>query len=215
MSSINKKPFWFASLILLAAVVATVPLSAMAGIIFRIQQVAPTGNIVIPATAQFAVTAESDSGSQPIQGIDFDFNLSDTAGRGGVLTSGSNTLFATALDPSEFPATTVIFSTFNNAGATITSTPTTVATFTLGTDPASVVEGTYAISLSSLLVIDQFQEVSSSQVPLTYTLAAVPEPGTLALAALAVSGVGMSHLARRRAARRRAVPADPLGSART
>ncbi len=198
-----------ASLLSLVLVIAALPLSAVAGIIFRVQQITPTGSILIPGPATFAVTAESDSGNQPVTGIDFTVDLSDTSGKGGLLTGGSNTLFTTGgfFASDFFPAGSGVyaeFSTNDPVGATVTSSPTQVATFTLGTTMAEVVPGTYTISLSSLLVLSGGNQVTSSQVPTQYTVAAVPEPGTLALAGLAAGGLGLTHLARRRSARRQA-----------
>lgn len=208
MSS-TRKQFGLVSLISLTVALATLPLSSMAGIIFRVQQLTPTGSIVIPETATFAVTAESDAGNQLITGIDFTVDLSEKAGKGGVMTGGSNSLFPSGgFFTSDFypsgSGLTAEFSTNDVTGATVTATPTRVATFTLGTNLAEVMEGTYTISLAGLLVLNGVTTVTSSQVPTNYTLAAVPEPGTLALAGLAVSGLGVSHLVRRRSARRRA-----------
>lgn len=203
-----KKQFGLVSLVLLTAVLAALPLSAMAGIIFRVQQLTPTGSIVIPETATFAVTAESDAGNQLITGIDFTVDLSEKAGKGGVMTGGSNSLFASGgFFASDFypsgSGLTAEFSTNDVTGATVTATPTRVATFTLGTNLAEVAEGTYTISLAGLLVLNGGTTVTSSQVPTNYTLAAVPEPGTLALAGLAAGGLGITRLWRQRVSRSR------------
>lgn len=206
-SRTRKRIFGIVTLISSAIMLAMVPLSAMAGIIFRIQQITPTGNIVIPATATFAVTAESNSGNQLVTGIDFTVDLSDKTSRGGVLTGGSNALFTTGgFFASDFypsgSGLSAEFSTNDQTGATVTGTPTRVATFTLGSNLAEVVEGTYTVSLAGLVVLNGGTQVSSSQVPTNYTLAAVPEPGTLALAGLAVGGLGVARLVRRRSKRR-------------
>jgi len=195
----SKKSLGIVSLISLAAVLATVPLSAMAGLIFRIQQVTPTGSIVIPQAATFAVTVESDSGSQPITGIDFDITLSDQAKKGGVITSGSNLLFPGGTNgffASDFPpqgqGLTVGYTTFSNTPATMTATPTTIATFTLDTAGVDVVEGTYSISFAPNppAALDAgFLEIPSiTAVPATYTLQVVPEPSTMAMTGLALAG---------------------------
>jgi len=171
--------------------------AADAGIIYRVSQVTPTGAITIPATATFAVTLESDSGNQQVTGVDFTVNLSDTAKMGGVITSGSNFLFpggANGFFASDFPPAgsglTADYTSFSFTPVTMTTTPTTIATFTLDTSGVDVVPGTYTISLSGLEVADaSFQQVlPTTQVPTTYTLQAVPEPSTIAMAGLAVGG---------------------------
>lgn len=197
-TSFSRKSFGIVALISLAAVLATAPLSAMAGLIFRIQQVTPTGSIVIPQAATFAVTVESDSGSQPITGIDFDITLSNQAKKGGVITSGSNLLFPGANNgffASDFPpqgqGVSVGYTTFSNTPATMTATPTTIATFTLDTAGADVVEGTYSISFdpATLAANDAaFASVPVTGVPTTYTLQVVPEPSTMAMTGLALAG---------------------------
>lgn len=197
MSS-TRKHLGLVSLISLAAVLATVPLSAMAGLIFRIQQVTPTGSIVIPQAATFAVTVESDSGNQPITGIDFDVTLSDQAKKGGVITSGSNLLFPGGTNgfyASDFPpqgqGLTVGYATFSNTPVTMTATPTTIATFTLDTAGVDVVEGPYSISFDPVTLAANdtaFLSVPVTGVPTTYTLQVVPEPSTMAMTGLALAG---------------------------
>lgn len=197
MSS-TRKHLGLVSLISLAAVLATVPLSAMAGLIFRIQQVTPTGSIVIPQAATFAVTVESDSGNQPITGIDFDVTLSDQAKKGGVITSGSNLLFPGGTNgffATDFPpqgqGLTVGYATFSSTPVTMTATPTTIATFTLDTAGVDVVEGPYSISFDPVKLAANdaaFLGVPVTGVPTTYTLQVVPEPSTMAMTGLALAG---------------------------
>ncbi|MFZ4733738.1 MAG: PEP-CTERM sorting domain-containing protein [Planctomycetia bacterium] len=181
--------------------------AADAGIIFRVTQTSPVGTITLPQPATFAVTLESDSGSQVITGVDFTVKPGGTAGQGGIITGGTNLLFAQGgFFGSDFPpqgtGLSVDYSTFSFTGATLTSTPTQIATFTLATSGTAVVAGTYSMALSGLVVLDQaFGEISPvSAVPATYTVAPVPEPSTLVMAGLAC-GVGLFKLRRGRGQR--------------
>jgi hypothetical protein len=177
---------------------ATAAVPAHAEIVFRVAQLPSSSPIEIPDTATFAVTLESTTGSQVITGVDFDVNLSAADETGGVITGGANELFATGgFFVSDFPGTVIGFSTFDVAGATMTASPTQIATFTLDTSDALVAPGDYTISLSALLVTDgSFGELGVSGVPVTYTL--VPEPSTMALVGLACGGLGLTGLSRRK-----------------
>ncbi len=182
---------------------ATAAMPAHAEIVFRVAQLPSSSPIEIPDTATFAVTLESTTGSQVITGVDFDVNLSAADETGGVITGGANELFATGgFFVSDFPGTVIGFSTFDVAGATMTASPTQIATFTLDTSAALVAAGDYSVSLSALLVSDgSFNELDVSGVPTTYTL--VPEPSTMALVGLACGGLGLTAISRRQRRSRR------------
>ena len=185
--------------------VGLMAIPAGAAIIMRVSQVAPTGAIQIPGSATFVVTMESDVANQTITGVDFTLLLSDSSGKGGVMTGGSNTLFTSGgFFASDFnppgSGVSVDFASFSFSGTTVGATPRQVATFTLGATAAEVVEGSYSISLTALEVADGgFQTLPVTSVPVQYTLTAVPEPSAFALAGVACCGVALTQrLGRRR-----------------
>lgn len=191
-----------AMITLTTVILTSISSGVRADVVVRVTQVAPQGVIVIPDTATFAVTMESDSGARLIAGLDMRVVLGDASAGGGVLTAGSSSLFAEGgFFSSDFqpPGTglSAEYAALSLDGVSIGSSPVRVATVTLATTGAATMPGTYSIALAALLVSELGPggvpvAVPGSQVagiPADYTLAAVPEPGTAALAAVAVLGL--------------------------
>lgn len=194
---------------LTTAILAAMSSDGRADVVVRVAQVAPEGAIVIPDAATFAVTMESDSGARLIAGLDMRVVLGDASAGGGVLTAGSSSLFAEGgFFSSDFqpPGTglSAEYAALSLDGVSIGSSPVRVATVTLATTGSATMPGTYSIALAALLVSELGPggvpvAIPAGQVtgiPADYTLAAVPEPGTATLAAVAVLGLAVGRRGR-------------------
>ncbi len=173
-------------------------LSSAAIVFSLVQDPSKPGPITLGNTAIFSVQISSDSGTiNNLAGIDFVIQAEDptftgNATSGGQFISGTNDFFGPnggfALG---FPTSFQVFGANAGIGLTITSTPQTIATLTLSTVGAT--PGTYTMDLSGLVAVDPlFNSLPIvEETPLLYTIAAVPEPGSLALICVATTLFGL------------------------
>jgi hypothetical protein len=152
--------------------------------------------------ATFSIFVSSTVPNQSFLGADFNFNLSSGTGSGGRLVAGTNDLllpspggwftdfFAPPGDGTAGVFSAVI--TLGNPAVTIQATERLLATATLSTVGAA--EGTYVASLSGLELIDGgFNPIvvsPTSTLSVNYTISAIPEPSSMALAGIALAGIG-------------------------
>jgi hypothetical protein len=193
--------------------------SAKADLVFRIAQTTPpAGDITVGLAnaATFSIFVRSTVANQTLIGTDFTLSLSSGTGAGGRLVAGTNDLvlpapggwvpdfFAPLGEGTAVPFSAVI--TLGNPAVTIQTTESLLATARLSTVGAT--EGTYVATISDILLADgSFNDipvdVTNSTLSVNYTITAIPEPSSMALAGIALAGIGY------RIRRRRSKSVDP------
>lgn len=186
--------------------------SASAGLIFSIAKTSPTGDVPpgSATAAVFGVFVRSDVPNQSFLGADFALAISSTTGAGGRYVAGTNDLLVPGVggfigSPFTAPGSVAVsFSSAANTAVTLGTTDTLLATLTLSTAGADVLEGNYSMTLSGLDAIDSgfFQIATSAAGPVNYTITAVPEPTTVVSLGMAtgIVGIGIARKKLRRAA---------------
>jgi hypothetical protein len=174
-----------------------------ADLVFRVAQTSPSGDILVGLSnaATFSVFVSSTVSSQSLSGIDMTMSLSSSTGAGGRMVAGTNDLLPVSSNPAGwFPgsfdapgATEAIFGTSAAPAITLpaANVESLLATVTLSTVGAT--EGTYTVSLRDILALNAaFQEIPSSPLSpsINYTITAVPEPSSMALAGVVIAGLG-------------------------
>jgi hypothetical protein len=187
--------------------------AARADVIFRVAQTTPaSGTNLLNGNASagvFSIFISSTTANQSLLGVDFFVELSSPGGQGGVLVAGTNDFLTGNVsnpagwvgDPFAGAGTTSAFYANISLGAafSIGTSETLLATVTLST--VGAVDGTYSVNLSQVVAADgAFFEIPlspTSTLSTSYTIAAVPEPTSMAL--VAVVGLGALVRHRRRA----------------
>ncbi|MFN7876165.1 MAG: PEP-CTERM sorting domain-containing protein [Pirellula sp.] len=166
---------------------------AQADLIYSVEQIGGSNPIVIGNTAQFGIFLRTDlvggNAGIPTQqpaGVDLTLELADPNGAAGRFTSGSLTITGGTggFGQSDFDAGgTLIFfgSRFPAVVFPNNTTAVEIARLTLDTTGATV--GTYNISLADFFATDvNFSSINGSALGVpSYTIAAVPEPSSMAL----------------------------------
>jgi hypothetical protein len=181
-----------------------------ADLVLRLAQTSPSGDLIVGLNnaATFSIFVTSTVSNQTLGGLDMTLSLSSATGACGRMVAGSNDLLPVSSNPAGWfdgtfdapGAVEALYST--NAAPAITlpaaGTESLVATVRLSTVGAT--EGTYSVTLKDLLALNAgFLEIPSSPASqsINYTISAVPEPSSMALAGVALVGFGY-RLRRRR-----------------
>jgi hypothetical protein len=147
----------------------------------------------------FDIFIRSTVANQTFLGCDFTLTLSRADGKGGLFASGINVLMPDSSNPDGFikgtfdqgPVSQVTFSSIPNSTLTLGTSDTLLARLTMTTVNADI--GSYSMSLSGLDAIDGgFNQIPTSFAgdgTLSYSITAVPEPGSMLLAAFGACGV--------------------------
>jgi hypothetical protein len=166
---------------------------AQADLIYSVEQIGGSNPIVIGSTAQFGIFLRTDlpagNAGIPAQqpaGMDLFLELADPNGAAGRFTAGSLTITGGTggFDQADFDAggTLVIFgSQFPAIVFPNNTTAVEIARLTLDTTGATI--GTYNISLTEFFAVTStFAQINGSALGVpSYTIAAVPEPSSMAL----------------------------------
>jgi hypothetical protein len=185
--------FWMVSL---CSVLSTN--ACKADLVFSIAQNTPAnGGALAQGVSNagiFDIFIRSTVENQSFFGCDFTLTLDRLDGRGGLFSSGVNILMPNSSNPGGFiqgtfsngPQGQVLYSTIANQPLTLGTNDTLLAQVVMTTVGAEV--GNYSMSLSELAAIDNgFNSISSTASgPLAYSITAVPEPGSMLLAAVGV-----------------------------
>lgn len=177
------------------------PNACKADLVFSIAQNSPAGNgPLLQGVANagvFDIFIRSTVANQSFLGCDFTLTLSRLDGKGGLFASGSNVLMADSSNPQGFirgtfdngPVGQVLYSTIANQPLTVGTSNTLLAQVVMTTVGADV--GNYSMSLSELASIDNgFNSITSTASgPVSYSITAVPEPGSILLAVFGVGSV--------------------------
>lgn len=186
--------------------------SASAGLIFSVAKTSPAGDVPpgSATAAVFGVFVRSDVPNQSFLGADFALAISSASGAGGRYVAGTNDLLVPGAggfigSPFTAPGSVAVnFSSLANTAVTLGTTDTLLATLTLSTAGAEVLEGNYSMTLSGLDAVDSgFNQIATASAgPVNYTITAVPEPTTIASLGIAagVAGIGIARKKLRRAA---------------
>jgi hypothetical protein len=167
--------------------------NAKADLVFSVVQSTPANGASLFSgltnAGEFDILVRSTVANQSFLGVDFTLTLSELNGDAGLFASGVNVLFPNSSNPGGFitgtfsngPVGEVVFSTLSNSAVTLGTSDSLLARVVLTTVGASL--GNYSMSLSGLDAIDSgFNQIASSSAgPLTYSIAAVPEPSSMAL----------------------------------
>ncbi len=190
---------------------AGLSVSAKGDLIFSIVQGTPANGASLFSgqtnAGEFNILVRSTVANQSFLGVDFTLTLSESNGSGGLFSSGVNVLFPNSSNPGGFitgtfnngPVSEVVFSTLANSAVTLGTSDSLLARVVLTTVGANL--GNYSMSLSGLDAIDSgFNQITSTSAgPLNYSIAAVPEPSSMALLGCVALG-GYIIRRRRRAA---------------
>lgn len=166
---------------------------AQADLIYSVEQIGGSNPITIGDTAEFGIFLRTDlpagnAGipSQQPAGIDLFMELADPNGVAGRFTAGALTINGGTggFDQADFDAggTFIIFgSQFPAIVFPDNTTPVEIARLTLDTTGATV--GTYNIALTDFFAVaSNFTQINGSALGVpSYTIAAVPEPSSMAL----------------------------------
>jgi hypothetical protein len=166
---------------------------AQADLIYSVEQIGGSNPIIIGSTAQFGIFLRTDlpagNAGIPAQqpaGMDLFLELADPNGAAGRFTAGSLTITGGTggFDQADFDAggTLVIFgSQFPAIVFPNNTTAVEIARLTLDTTGATI--GTYNISLTEFFAVTAgFAQINGSALGVpSYTIAAVPEPSSMAL----------------------------------
>ena len=166
---------------------------AQADLIYSVEQIGGSNPITIGSTAQFGLFLRTDlpagnAGILPQQptGMDLFLELADPNGAAGRFTSGALTINGGTggFDQADFDAggTFIIFgSRFPAIVFPNNTTAVEIARLTLNTTGATV--GTYNIALTDFVAVNSnFTQINGTALGVpSYTIAAVPEPSSMAL----------------------------------
>jgi hypothetical protein len=185
--------FLFALTFLFSSAVASI---GRADVIFSIAKTTP-GDVLLGSTATFDVFARTDTGTQAFQVLTFDFVLDNTTGAGGELTNPTQNALGggwAIIDPYTALYDGLSTGSFNS----LTTTNAFVGQITVTAANPAALAGTYTMRLANVSVTPLSGSVNASAAaPLSYTISAVPEPGSMAL--VCVMGLGAAWRYRRRA----------------
>jgi hypothetical protein len=176
--------------------------SAKADLVFRVAQTSPPGDITVGLAnaATFSIFVSSTVPNQTFFGTDVTISLSSGTGAGGRMVAGTNDLLPASSNPAGWlagsfdapGATTANYSTLANTALNLQTSESLLATVRLSTVGATA--GTYTAFISDIASIDGgFNSIAlspSSTLSTTYTITAVPEPSSMALAGIALAGIG-------------------------
>jgi hypothetical protein len=162
---------------------------AQADLIYSVEQIGGANPIVVGSTAQFGIFLRTDSPADIAQrpaGMDLFLELADQNGAAGRFTSGVLTINGGTggFGQSDFDdgGTFIVFgASFPSIEFPNTTTAVEIARLTLDTTGATL--GTYAISLTEFFARNSsFAAINGSALGVpSYTIAAVPEPSSMAL----------------------------------
>jgi len=179
-------------MIVFLVVLAGAMSDAKADLVFSLAQSTPAGGAALQQ-------GNSTAGVFDIFIRSITLTLSRADGKGGLFASGINVLMPDSSNPDGFirgtfdggPVSQATFSTIPNTTLTLGTTNTLLARLTMTTVNADV--GSYTMSLSGLDAIDGgFNQIPTSPAgdgSLSYSIAAVPEPSSMLLAAIGAGGV--------------------------
>jgi len=189
-------------MIVFLVVLAGAVCDAKADLVFSLAQSTPAGGAALQqgnsSAGVFDIFIRSTVANQTFLGCDFTLTLSRADGKGGLFASGINVLMPDSSNPDGFikgtfdqgPVSQVTFSSIPNSTLTLGTSDTLLARLTMTTVNADI--GSYSMSLSGLDAIDGgFNQIPTSFAgdgTLSYSITAVPEPGSMLLAAIGAGG---------------------------
>jgi hypothetical protein len=193
----------FSTMIVFLVVFVSSMSYAKSDLVFSLAQSTPAGGAALQqgnsTAGVFDIFIRSTTANQSFLGCDFTLTLNRADGKGGLFASGINVLMPDSSNPDGFirgtfdqgPVSQATFSTIPNTTLTVGTTNTLLARLTMTTVNADV--GSYTMSLSGLDAIDGgFNQIPTSFAgdgSLSYSIAAVPEPSSMLLAAIGAGGV--------------------------